>query len=127
MYIHTHVNTYIYTYIYIERERDVYIYIYMCMYTYIYIYTYIHTYIHICISWPMWTKRGKARLMLMFSTNTNCQDMAYRSFRSEKCSATASFHNCKSQNFKLSVSNPKNKYVAYVSIQYCLKFQIARV
>ena len=29
---------------------------------------------------------------------------------------TASFHNFKSQNFKLSVSNPKIKYVAYVSV-----------
>ena len=32
-----------------------------------------------------------------------------------KCS-TVSFHNCKSQNFKLSVSNPKSKYVAYLSV-----------
>ena len=29
---------------------------------------------------------------------------------------TVSFHNFKSQNFKLSVSNPKIKYVAYVSV-----------
>ena len=29
---------------------------------------------------------------------------------------TVSFHNFKSQNFKLSVSNPKNKYVAYASV-----------
>ena len=29
---------------------------------------------------------------------------------------TVSFHNFKSQKFKLSVSNPKNKYVAYVSV-----------
>ena len=29
---------------------------------------------------------------------------------------TVSFHNFKSQNFKLSVSNPKNTYVAYVSV-----------
>ena len=29
---------------------------------------------------------------------------------------TVSLHNFKSQNFKLSVSNPKNKYVAYVSV-----------
>ena len=35
----------------------------------------------------MWTKRGKACLILIFSTNTNCENMAYRSFRSEKCSA----------------------------------------
>ena len=40
---------------------------------------------------------------------------------------TVSFHNFKSQNFKLSVSNPKSKYVAYLSVLYCLKFQIARV
>ena len=35
----------------------------------------------------MWTKRGKACLILIFSANTNCENMAYRSFRSEKCSA----------------------------------------
>ena len=29
---------------------------------------------------------------------------------------TVSFHNFKSQNFKLSVSNPKSKYVAYLSV-----------
>ena len=29
---------------------------------------------------------------------------------------TVSFHNFKSRNFKLSVSNPKNEYVAYVSV-----------
>ena len=34
----------------------------------------------------MLTKRGKARLILISSTNTNCESMAYRSFRSEKLS-----------------------------------------
>ena len=29
---------------------------------------------------------------------------------------TVSFHNFKLQDFKLSVSNPKNKYVSYVSV-----------
>ena len=29
---------------------------------------------------------------------------------------TISFHNFKSQNFKSSVSNPKSKYVAYLSV-----------
>ena len=29
---------------------------------------------------------------------------------------TVSFHNFKSRNLKLSVSNPKNKYVAYLSV-----------
>ena len=32
------------------------------------------------------------------------------------CTGTVSFHNFKSQNFKLSVSNPKSKYVAYLSV-----------
>ena len=32
----------------------------------------------------------------------------------ERC--TVSFHNFKSQSFKLSVSNPKSKYVAYLSV-----------
>ena len=35
----------------------------------------------------MLTKRGKARLILIFSTITNCKSMAYRSFKSENCSA----------------------------------------
>ena len=35
----------------------------------------------------MWTKREKACLILIFSTNTNCESMAYRSFRSEEYSA----------------------------------------
>ena len=29
---------------------------------------------------------------------------------------TVSFHNFKSQNLKLNVSNPKNKHVAYLSV-----------
>ena len=29
---------------------------------------------------------------------------------------TVGFHNFKSRNFKLSVSNPRSKYVAYVSV-----------
>ena len=32
-------------------------------------------------------------------------------------STTVSFHNFKSQNFKSSVSNPKSKYVAYLSVR----------
>ena len=35
----------------------------------------------------MWTKRGKVCLILIFSTNTNCESMAYRSLRSEEYSA----------------------------------------
>ena len=35
---------------------------------------------------------------------------------SSSSSTTVSFHNFKSQNVKLSVSNPKSKYVAYLSV-----------
>ena len=59
--------------------------------TYIYIYT-IYIYIH-----PFAACRSCGRGQLI----------AFR---------TVSFHNCKSQNFKLSVSNPKSKYVAYLSV-----------
>ena len=36
--------------------------------------------------------------------------------RSSYVLITVSFHNFKSQDFKLSVSNPKHKYVTYVSV-----------
>ena len=39
-----------------------------------------------------------------------------RSHRRSKTERTVSFHNFKSQHFKLSVSNPKSKYVAYLSV-----------
>ena len=35
----------------------------------------------------IFTKRGKVSLILVFSMNTNCENMAYRSFWSEKHSA----------------------------------------
>ena len=35
----------------------------------------------------MWTKRGKACLILIISTNSHCESMAYPSFRSEEYSA----------------------------------------
>ena len=40
----------------------------------------------------------------------------HNSNKSNDKSNTASFHNFKSQSFNLSVSNPKNKYVAYLSV-----------
>ena len=36
--------------------------------------------------------------------------------QAQKGKPTVSFHNFKSQNFKLSVSNPESKYVAYLSV-----------
>ena len=75
-------------YIYIYTH----IHSYACAYIYIYIYIYIH--IHIIISRR--ERRAHSHRRRPYST--------------------ISFHNFKSQNFKLSVSNPKNKYVAYLSV-----------
>ena len=44
--------------------------------------------------------------MMLYSSNSS----------SSSSSSTVGFHNFKSQNFKLSVSNPKSKYVAYLSV-----------
>ena len=65
------------------------------MYIYIYIYIYICSFI-----WRSSGRRG-----------SNLGPPA-----SESRPFTVSFHNFKSQNFKLSVSNPKSEYVAYVSV-----------
>ena len=68
--------------------HNIYIYAHMCVYIYIYIYIYID--IHIAASNPQ-----------------------PRSARTASGSIiTVSFHNFKSEDFKLSVSNPTSKYVA---------------
>ena len=38
----------------------------------------------------MWTNKAKACLILIFNTNTNSENMAYRPFRSEKYAARES-------------------------------------
>ena len=91
-------TVYVYIYIYIHiciMYIDIYIYIYIHMYYVyididIYIYTCVYTYIYIYIH-------------MRHSPETSS-------------STTVSFHNFKSQNFKLSVSNPKSKYVACLSV-----------
>ena len=48
-------------------------------------------------------------------TTTTTMTTTYAEIPQQQCT-TASFHNFKSQIFKFSVSNPKIKYVAYVSV-----------
>ena len=72
------------------------IYIYICQfYVRVYIYIYIYTYICNVFEGP-----DPDTMLQSFQLNTH----------------TVSFHNFKSQNFKLSVSNPKSKYVAHLSV-----------
>ena len=51
--------------------------------------------------------RYRCPVLLFLVTTSLCQDWV---------TGTVSFHNFKSQNFKLSVSKPKSKYVAYLSV-----------
>ena len=107
----------------------IYIYIYvlmiilicMCMYVflYIYIYMYVHTYMyrHVYISMFVYMITSSQitiiwhvirYLVVMYGENPF--------FGLSVIHHTVSFHNFKSQNFKLSVSNPKSKCVAYLSV-----------
>ena len=98
VYIYIHIHTYIY--MYKERERDTCVCIYIYIYMYIYIYIYVYTHIPQCLC-------PKEKCPQCLSPWGSLGDTP---------PGTVSFHNFKSQNFKLSVSNPKNKYVADVSV-----------
>ena len=93
-------NVYRYTYI-----HNIYIYIYI----YIYIHTYTYTYTY-SIAYYIGLRVGTCSSRRVFET---CR---YLFVSSDILRRTVSFHNFKSQNFKLSVPNPKSKYVAYLSV-----------
>ena len=75
-----------------------YVCMYVCMYVYIYIYIYIYIHVYVCRCCCRRRLRPQPRSSLFVVI-------------------TVSFRNFKSQNFKLSVWNPKNKYVAYLSVR----------
>ena len=52
----------------------------------------------------------------LFSSWRRCTSWTAQSPRGTPRAYTVSFHNFKSQNFKLSVSNPESKYAAYLSV-----------
>ena len=82
----------------------IYIYIYICIYTHTHNVTlYVHRCIVLCcyVWWLFIYRFTVFTLVLCVPSSWSC---------------TVSFHNFKSQNFKLSVSNPKNKHVAYLSV-----------
>ena len=79
------------------------------MYIYIYIEIYIHVYIYIYI-------HNDTVLLFVCRRFVCCTCLCGGSRLLLAPHSTVSFHNFKSQNFKLSVSNPKSKYVAYLSV-----------
>ena len=72
------------------------------MYIYIYIYTYA-----VCVAYIYASVFCLRTGSLLYYVGLMSDNL---------CFYTVSCHNFKSQKFKLSVSNPKNKYVAYVSV-----------
>ena len=70
-----------------------------------------------------WKVYGFCPWMLLFMVSANdvlwllsLDVVVYGFRRRRRLGCTVSFHNFKSQKFKLSVSNPKSKYVAYLSV-----------
>ena len=96
-----------------------YVCMYVCMYVYvcisislyIYIYIYIYTYPEHSVMFVAGRSAETMRQALHWSTRRVKNQATFTSLRH-----SVSFHNFKSQNFKLSVSNPKSKYVAYLSV-----------
>ena len=87
----------------------IYIYTYLSLSLSIYLSIYIYIYIYIYIIYTLQTaSRFPGASETVFFTDTGGAVLHSIS--------TVSFHNFKSQNFKLSVSNPKSKQVAYVSV-----------
>ena len=143
----------IYIYIYIYTHIYIYIYIYTHTYIYIYIYTYFFAE---CggerVAWhspqvqlqgvtPVCapnlfglgsrSRGGHSMYVCMYVCMHACMYVCmyvcmHVCMQREVVTTTVGFHNFKSQIFKLSVSNPKQKYMLLVC-PYCLKFQIARV
>ena len=107
LYIYTHVCIYVCIYIYMMCMY-VYIYIYVSCYLslslFIYIYIYTYTCIHIGSPFRVEPPSNSAAGQL--------REGPVGPFDRR----TASFHNFKSQNFKLSVSTPESKWVACLSV-----------
>ena len=89
----------------------------MCMYIYIYTYVYIHMHTHTHCNRLCLKHRRGGEIISEVASDANPAKVRLADARIDSApGATVSFHNFKSQNFKLSVSNPKNKYVACVSV-----------
>ena len=102
----------------IERVRDRHIdmHTYVCVYIYIYMYVCVYIYIYIFIQRERESERETDWTNSFESAKSGAGLQLLLLRRMAKARLTVSFHNFKSQNFKLSVSNPKSKYVAYSSV-----------
>ena len=103
-----------------------YVWMYVCMYTYIYIYIYIGTvivcpggnYEFLCPHEGIQSMslRWIIRLCIYIYIYTQVYTYVYGEPPVWRYLSTPSFHNFKSQSFKLSVSNPRSKSVACLSV-----------
>ena len=121
-YLYISISIYIYLYLYISIS--LYIYISISLYLYISIsrylslslsiYKYIYIYIYICIY--VYCMYKHVEYGVLWAPNYDNATSSKLTIGKHEDIATVSFHNFKSQNVKLSVSNPNNTYVAYVSV-----------
>ena len=82
-----------------------------------YIYTYVYIYIYIGLLRAVRGHgEGQGRLPLRLLAVRVLLSLSLPFSATAAAAPTVSFHNFKSQSFKLSVSNPKSKYVAYLSV-----------
>ena len=122
-------SMYICDYVYIYIYMYMYVCIYECMHVYVYMYMYMYVYVCICIcicmcpqgfqGYGFHISTNRFEIILAMSGFIRCVSLFLRiecPLTVYSLSSTVSFHNFKSQNFKLSVSNPKSKYVAYLSV-----------
>ena len=110
--LHIYTCVYVSLYICIYIHTHTHIHMYICIYVYIYIYIYIYIYTY---TGRTSGKPGRNSDPLRCGCGGS-EGKILRDRLLPSPSVPVSFHTFKSRNFKLSVSNPKSKYVAYVSV-----------
>ena len=108
------IHVYIYIYIYIYTHKSVCISIYIYIYMYMLLCIYVHAYVYVCVyvyDTRAHEVKGVCCLLKEALQRRHCKGGgAKEALHRRHCKGgTVSFHNFKSRNFKLSVSNPKKQ------------------
>ena len=96
------------------REMCIYMYVYIYIYMYIYLYLYLSLSLYIYIYIYIYIERETERYI--FVSRSARRPQACPGVALGPSWVRSVFIISNRQNFKLSVSNPKNKYVAYLSV-----------
>ena len=90
----------------------------MCMYVYVCVCICMYVYVCVCTCMYVYVRVCTCMYVYVCLANSALLHYTLLRFRTDGVARahTVSFHNFKSQIFELSVSNPKSKYVAYLSV-----------